>query len=227
MDKQPADVQAMFDTVAPRYDLLNDLASLGQDRRWRRDVLDALAPRPGEVILDLAAGTGTSSLPIAAAGASVVPVDMSQGMVGEGRRRQPQLPFVVADGLALPFADSSFDAATISFGLRNVTDTAAALAELLRVVRPAGTLVICEFSTPTWKPFRVTYRGWLKAAIPGLAKVASSDNPAAYRYLGESILAWPDQEALATLMEEAGWVDIEWRNLTGGVVALHRARRQG
>lgn len=175
-------------------------------------------------ILDLAAGTGTSSVPLNDWGAMVVPVDMSLGMLAEGRRRHPHLPFVAGDALGLPFRDGAFDAVTISFGLRNVADTEAALAELLRVTRPGGLIVVCEFSTPTWAPFRTTYRAFLGSALPGMAKVASA-NPVAYDYLAESILAWPDQAALAQLMHRAGWAEVEHLDLSGGIVALHRARR--
>jgi demethylmenaquinone methyltransferase/2-methoxy-6-polyprenyl-1,4-benzoquinol methylase len=222
--KRRAEVAAMFDGVAPRYDLMNDLASLGQDRAWRARVVEAIDPRPGMRVLDLAAGTGTSSAPFAARGALVVPVDMSLGMLAEGRRRHPQLPFVAGDALALPFGDGVFDAVTISFGLRNVADTSGALTELLRVTRPGGVAVVCEFSTPTWRPFRATYRGFLATALPTVAKLAST-NGEAYDYLAESILAWPDQAALADLMYDAGWDEVEHQNLSGGIVALHRARR--
>ena len=212
----------MFDRVAPRYDLVNDLLSVGQDRRWRAETVAAVAPRPGQRILDLAAGTGTSSRPFADAGAIVVPADLSEGMLTVGKARQPDLTFVNADALALPFANAAFDAVTISFGLRNVEDVPTALAELRRVTRPGGRIVICEFSTPTWKPFRHTYRNYLLRALPKIAG-ATASNPAAYDYLAESILAWPDQSTLAELMFAADWRGVGWKNLSGGVVALHRA----
>lgn len=223
LERRRADVAAMFDHVADRYDLMNDLLSLGQDRAWRAATVAAVAPAPGERILDLAAGTGTSSLPFARAGATVVPADLSFGMLAAGRSKHPGLPFVNADALALPFADDAFDAVTISFGLRNVADTAGALTELLRVTRPGGRLVICEFSTPPWKPFQPVYRGYLRHVLPRVAALASS-NPVAYDYLGESILAWPAQPALAGLMHDAGWQAVSWKNLSAGIVALHRAR---
>jgi demethylmenaquinone methyltransferase/2-methoxy-6-polyprenyl-1,4-benzoquinol methylase len=224
LDKDPTDVTQMFASVAPRYDLMNDLASLGQDRRWRVDVVDALAPQPGEVILDLAAGTGTSSVPISRAGATVISTDLTEDMVRVGRERHPEQVFVVGDAAHLPYEDGCFDAATMSFGLRNVADAAHVLTELHRVVRSGGTLVVCEFSTPTSAVMRAAYRVWLNRGMPVMAQLASSD-VAAYSYLTESILAWPDQEGLAAMMEAAGWEDIQWRNLTGGVVALHRATR--
>jgi demethylmenaquinone methyltransferase/2-methoxy-6-polyprenyl-1,4-benzoquinol methylase len=223
LDKRRGEVAAMFDRVAARYDLANDVLSLGQDRAWRRQVVRAVDPRSGQLILDLAAGTGTSSEPFTAAGATVIPSDLSLGMLQVGKQRRPHLRFVAADALRLPYADGCFDAVTISFGLRNVEDPAAALREMRRVTRRGGTLVVCEFSTPTWPPFRTLYANYLVAAIPRIARLVSS-NPVAYEYLAESIQAWPDQPALAGMIEATGWSKVEWRNLSGGIVALHRAR---
>ena len=214
----------MFDDVAPRYDRTNDLLALGQTRRWRGHVTRAVGALPGDRVLDLAAGTGTSSEPIARGGAFVVACDFSLGMLGEGRRRNPRLSFVAGDGLALPFADESFDAVTISFGLRNLQDRDAGLRELLRVTRPGGRLVVCEFSHPTWGPFRGVYNRYLMGALPAVARKASS-NPDAYEYLAESIRAWPDQADLAGDLLAAGWRHLAWRNLNGGIVAVHRAVR--
>jgi len=225
LDKQPHDVAAMFDGVARRHDLTNDVLSLGLAHTWRRAVVSAVRPQPGERILDLAAGTGTSSTPFADAGAYVVPCDFSLGMLTVGRERQPGLAFTAGDALALPFEDATFDAVTISFGLRNVHDTDAALAELLRVTRPGGRLVVCEFSHPTWGPLRTVYVEYLMRALPGLARAVSSE-PEAYVYLAESIRAWPDQPALASRLLGAGWDGVAWRNLTAGIVALHRATRR-
>ena len=222
LDKQPTDVQGMFDEVARRYDLTNDILSLGQDRRWRRDVIEAVDPQFGERVLDLAAGTGTSSEPFEERGAFVVPCDFSLGMLKVGKQARPHLPFTAGDGTRLPFADDSFDAVTISFGLRNIVDPVARLRELRRVTRPGGRLVVCEFSQPTWSPFRTVYIEYLMKALPSVARAVSS-SPDAYVYLAESIRAWPDQRGLATMLAEAGWVGPEWRNLTGGIVALHRA----
>ena len=222
LDKDPKDVQSMFDHVAARYDLTNDVLSLGQDRYWRREVVRAVAAKPGQRVLDLAAGTGTSSLPFARAGATVVSSDFSLGMLTEGRRRYPQLPFVAGDATTLPFADDSFDAVTISFGLRNVVDVEAALAEMHRVTKPGGRLVVCEFSHPTWAPFRTVYVEYLMRALPPVARRVSSA-PDAYVYLAESIRAWPTQPELAAQIAAAGWTKPAWRNLSGGIVALHRA----
>ncbi|WP_323791540.1 demethylmenaquinone methyltransferase [Nocardioides sp.] len=222
LDKQPTDVQGMFDEVARRYDLTNDILSLGQDRRWRRDVIEAVDPQFGERVLDLAAGTGTSSEPFEERGAFVVPCDFSLGMLKVGKQARPHLPFTAGDGTRLPFADDSFDAVTISFGLRNIVDPVAGLRELRRVTRPGGRLVVCEFSQPTWSPFRTVYIEYLMKALPSVARAVSS-SPDAYVYLAESIRAWPDQRGLAAMLGEAGWLGPEWRNLTGGIVALHRA----
>jgi demethylmenaquinone methyltransferase/2-methoxy-6-polyprenyl-1,4-benzoquinol methylase len=224
LDKEPHDVARMFDAVAQRYDVTNDVISLGQDRRWRKATLAALAAQPGETVLDLAAGTGTSAEPLADAGVRVVPCDLSLGMLGVGKARRPDLPFVAGDALHLPFADASFDAVTMSFGLRNVADTPAALAELLRVTKPGGRLVICEFSRPTWTPFRVVYQNYLMRALPPVARTVSKE-PDAYVYLAESIREWPGQRELGLMVKHAGWEKVAFRNLTGGVVALHRASR--
>ena len=214
----------MFDDVAARYDLTNHLLAMGQTRRWRKEVTKAVGAQPGDRVLDLAAGTGTSSEPIAAGGAFVVACDFSLGMLNVGHQRNPRLSFVAGDGLALPFADESFDAVTISFGLRNLQDRHAGLGELLRVTRPGGRIVVCEFSQPTWAPFREVYTRYLMGALPAVARKTSS-NPDAYAYLAESIRSWPDQAALATDMLESGWRQVAWRNLSGGIVALHRGVR--
>ncbi|MFE6969055.1 demethylmenaquinone methyltransferase [Isoptericola sp. NPDC057653] len=224
LEKKPAEVASMFDGIARRYDLVNDLVSLGQDRRWRRAVVEAVAAVPGEKVLDLAAGTGTSSEPFAADGALVVPSDFSLGMLTVGKARRPDLSFVAGDATRLPFADGAFDAVTISFGLRNVVDTDAALHEMLRVVRPGGRVVVCEFSTPTWAPFRVVYQEYLMRALPVVAGAVTRDR-GSYDYLAESIRAWPDQAALGRRLLAAGWERVSYRNLAGGVVALHRGVR--
>jgi demethylmenaquinone methyltransferase / 2-methoxy-6-polyprenyl-1,4-benzoquinol methylase len=226
LDKQPAEVAAMFDRTAARYDLLNDLMTGGMDRRWRRAVVRAVAARTGERILDLAAGTGTSSVPFARSGALTVACDFSLGMLREGARRQAgvrDLCFTAGDALRLPFGDASFDAVTISFGIRNVSDTGAALAEMLRVTKPGGRLLVCEVSHPPNSVLRRLHELHLSVGLPMMAKVSS--NPDSYHYLAESTAAWHGQEALARLMSQAGWESVRYRNLTFGVVALHHARR--
>jgi len=224
LDKRQRDVATMFDTIAPRYDITNDVMSLGHDWSWRRATVRAVSPRRGETVLDLAAGTGTSTAPYADLGARVVACDLSVGMLRQGRHRRPDLSFVAGDALALPFADASFDAVTISFGLRNVPDVGGALAEMLRVARPGGRLVVCEFSTPPVRVLRSAHELYLRTVLPTLVRaVASIDD--AYEYLVESIQQWPDQEDLAAQIQQAGWRKVAYRNLTGGIAALHRAVR--
>ncbi len=224
LDKLPSDVARMFDAVAARYDLTNDVLSMGQDRLWRRATVQAVGAQPGERVLDIAAGTGTSSEPLADAGVDVVPADFSMGMLQVGKRRRPDLGFTAADALQLPFADASFDAVTMSFGLRNVSDPLSALMEFHRVTRPGGRLVVCEFSQPVNAALRGVYLNYLMRALPAIARRISSDAES-YVYLAESIREWPDQRELTRHLEAAGWEEIAWRNLTGGVVALHRAVR--
>jgi demethylmenaquinone methyltransferase/2-methoxy-6-polyprenyl-1,4-benzoquinol methylase len=220
--KDPAEVAAMFDGVARRYDVMNTLMSFGQDRRWRRITAAELHAIPGERVLDVAAGTGVSTREFTRSGAYVVGCDFSLGMLRSGTGTP--VPLVAGDALRLPFGDRAFDAVTISFGLRNVVDVDAALAEFGRVTRPGGRLLIAEFSAPVWRPFRTVYVEYLMRAIPTLARRVSS-SPDAYEYLADSIRAWPDQEALAGRIAAAGWERVAWRNLTGGIVALHRAHR--
>ncbi|GED98758.1 demethylmenaquinone methyltransferase [Gordonia crocea] len=220
LDKRPDEVASMFDGVAKRYDLTNTVLSFGQDRLWRAATRRALGLRPGDIVLDLAAGTAVSTVELSKSGATAVAADFSLGMLKAGAGRD--VPKVAADALALPFADESFDAATISFGLRNVNDVGVALRELRRVLRPGGRLVICEFSTPTWGPFRTVYLEYLMKALPEVATRVSS-NPTAYVYLAESIREWPDQPALAAKIREAGFRGVHWHNLTGGIAALHSA----
>jgi demethylmenaquinone methyltransferase / 2-methoxy-6-polyprenyl-1,4-benzoquinol methylase len=220
LDKEPHEVAAMFDGVAEHYDRTNSVTSLGLDRHWRAETRRVLDPVPGERVLDLAAGTAVSTVELATSGAWCVAADFSLGMLRRGAERP--VPKVAADALRLPFADAVFDAVTVSFGLRNMNDTAAALAELHRVTKPGGRLVVCEFSTPVFAPFRFVYLNYLMRALPWLANRVSS-NPEAYRYLAESIRVWPAQRPLAEIVESAGWTEVEWLNLTGGIVALHRA----
>jgi demethylmenaquinone methyltransferase / 2-methoxy-6-polyprenyl-1,4-benzoquinol methylase len=232
LDKQPGEVAAMFDAIAGRYDLLNDILSAGQVRAWRRAVARITGARPGEAVLDLAAGTGTSSLTFTATGADCVACDFSLGMLRAGQSRTgngPQegrgrLSYVAGDALRLPFRDSSFDAVTISFGLRNVAGPGAALAEMRRVTRPGGRLVVCEFSTITIAPLDMLYRRYLIHVLPAIAR-RTARNPEAYEYLAESIADWPAQRELAGIIEAAGWTAVRWRDLSLGVVAVHVARR--
>jgi demethylmenaquinone methyltransferase/2-methoxy-6-polyprenyl-1,4-benzoquinol methylase len=282
LDKQPGDVAAMFDAIAGRYDLLNDILSGGQVRLWRRAVARITGASPGQRVLDLAAGTGTSSLRFTAAGADCVACDFSLGMLreglarsardrarlagdqgwgrggrqspptardngryrtgiaggspggsggaepprGEGRAAPPgRLSFVAGDALRLPFRDEAFDAVTISFGLRNVAGPVAALAEMRRVTRPGGRLVVCEFSTIPVAPVDMLYRRYLLNVLPAIAR-RTARNPEAYSYLAESITDWPAQRELAGLISSAGWSAVRWRSLSLGVVAVHVGRRR-
>ncbi|OZE81175.1 bifunctional demethylmenaquinone methyltransferase/2-methoxy-6-polyprenyl-1,4-benzoquinol methylase [Rhodococcus sp. 15-649-1-2] len=222
LEKEPHEVASMFDGVARRYDITNTVLSFGQDRSWRKLTRAALNLKPGEKVLDLAAGTGVSTVELARSGAWCVATDFSKGMLQAGAARP--VPMVAGDAMHLPYADASFDAATISFGLRNVSDFQAGLKEIARVTKPGGRLVICEFSTPTFTPFRTVYMEYLMKMLPAVARAVSS-NPDAYVYLAESIRAWPTQEQLAATIAESGWSGVQWRNLTGGIVALHRAVR--
>ena len=209
----------MFDSVAPTYDRTNDLLSFGQSRVWRSRVKAAVAPQAGQSILDLAAGTGSSSVAFVKPGVRVVASDFSEGMLAEGRKRHPNLEFVFADATNLPFKNDEFHATTISFGLRNVVDVPKALREMYRVTKPGGRLVICEFSKVVL-PLRPLYAFYLKVVMPIVAKLATV-SPDAYDYLGESIAAWPNQDALAELIRDAGFDSVSYKNLTFGIVAIH------
>ncbi|MEE8600908.1 class I SAM-dependent methyltransferase [Euzebya tangerina] len=227
LEKDAALVQDMFDRVAPKYDIANALLSFGQDQHWRRVAVRALAAQPGERILDVATGTGRLAREIQSAGAHPVALDFSWNMLAAGAASEakeglPRLEWLNGDGTALPFADDSFDGATIGFGLRNLPDPRAGLAEFARVVRPGGRMIVLEFSTPTNAALKGLYLDYLVGALPRIAEVVSSD-PSAYRYLAESIIAWPDQRALAGWLVEAGWTSPRWQNLSGGIVALHHA----
>lgn len=226
-EKQAALVQAMFDRVAPRYDVANTVLSLGQDRHWRRVAARAAQVGPEDMVLDVAAGTGALSRELERLGARVVALDFSWNMLHAGARRArgpERITWVNGDGTSLPLPDASVDAVTIGFGLRNLPDPAAGLAEFARVARPGARLVVLEFSCPVWPPLRELYTRYLVGALPNVAKVVTSD-PAAYRYLAESIQQWPDQQALAETITAAGWAGVRWKNLSGGIVAVHQAVR--
>ena len=221
LEKKPYDVAGMFDSIAGRYDVMNNVAALGQVQGWRAAMVESLEISAGDTVLDLAAGTGTSTAAIAAAGARALAADFSIGMMTEGRSRQPHLPFVGADAQQLPFADGVFDAAVISFGVRNVQDPRRGLAEMVRVVRPGGAVVVCEFSTPTNRVFRGVYQKYLMRALPAVAGRLATQSEA-YDYLAESILDWPDQSSLRQWFLDQGLEQVQYRNLSGGIVALHR-----
>ncbi len=220
LNKDPDDVSRMFDGVANRYDFLNDLLSLGRTKAWRRVVTSIIGPKPGIKILDIAAGTGTSTRPLVDAGADVIAVDFSAGMINVGKKRNKDIKFVQGDALNLPFEDNSFDVTTISFGLRNTSNINLALKEALRVTKVGGRIVIAEFSHPSNFLFRKIYLNYLMKVLPIISRKISK-NPEAYVYLAESIRAWPNQEGLASKMRDAGWKSVAWQDLTFGIVAVH------
>jgi len=219
----------MFDGLAGRYDLMNDILSMGQVRLWRQTVKRILGALPGERVLDLAAGTGTSSVTFASAGADCVACDFSLGMLKAGKDRGPKatlgrVAFAAGDAMRLPFKDDSFDAVTISFGLRNVQETKLALEEMYRVTRPGGRLVVCEFSRIAVPALDMLYRRYLTGVLPAIARRVAR-NPIAYEYLAESIADWPAQRELADVIRAAGWSRVKWRDITLGVVAIHVGRK--
>jgi demethylmenaquinone methyltransferase/2-methoxy-6-polyprenyl-1,4-benzoquinol methylase len=220
LSKKPEQVAAMFDEVAPTYDKTNDLLSFGQSRLWRGIVAKAVDPKSGQSVLDMAAGTGSSTAAFARPGVRLVAGDFSEGMIAEGRKRHPEIEFVFADATKLPFKAQEFDATTISFGLRNVVDVEAALSEMFRVTKPGGRIVICEFSKVTNPVLRPFYNFYLRKVLPAFSSLASK-TPEAYAYLSESIDAWPDQRTLAAKIEKAGYEKVTFRNLSFGIVAIH------
>ncbi|MDT3767092.1 bifunctional demethylmenaquinone methyltransferase/2-methoxy-6-polyprenyl-1,4-benzoquinol methylase UbiE [Gleimia hominis] len=222
LDKNPSEVAGMFNKVAKRYDATNAALSFGTVWYWRHELVKTLAPKAGQKVLDLAAGTGRSTASLAKTGADVVGADLSEGMLDVARKTYPDLKFVQANATNLPFEDNAFDAATISFGLRNIVDTRAALKEMARVVRPGGRLLVCEFSHPQNKVFNAAYSTYNRYALPRIARLVSSDD-VAYDYLTESITDWPDQESLKRTIGECGWRNVKYRNLTFGIVAFHTA----
>jgi demethylmenaquinone methyltransferase/2-methoxy-6-polyprenyl-1,4-benzoquinol methylase len=210
----------MFDDVAHRYDFLNDLLSLGRTKAWRRVVTSIIAPKPEMKILDIAAGTGSSSRPLVDKGAEVTALDFSHGMIEQGRKQNKNINFVQGDALKLPFEDDAFDVTTISFGLRNTSNTDKALKEALRVTKDGGRIVVAEFSHPVNPIFKKIYLNYLMKALPIVVKKISK-NPDAYIYLAESIRAWPDQAELASIMRDSGFKSVAWQDLTFGIVAVH------
>ena len=220
LNKDPDDVSKMFDDVAHRYDFLNDLLSLGRTKAWRRVVTSIIAPKPGMKILDIAAGTGSSSRPLVDKGAEVTALDFSQGMIEQGRKQNKNIKFVQGDALKLPFEDNFFDVTTISFGLRNTSNTDKALKEALRVTKDGGRIVVAEFSHPVNPIFKKIYLNYLMRSLPVIVKKISK-NPDAYVYLAESIRAWPDQAELASIMRDSGFKSVAWQDLTFGIVAVH------
>lgn len=209
----------MFDEVAETYDRNNDILSLGQSKLWRKAVRNLINPHSGQRILDLAAGTGTSSMALLGEGVQVVAADFSKGMLEVGKKRHPELEFAFADATKLPFKDKEFDAVTISFGIRNVENVDKALSEMFRVTKPGGVIVVCEFSHPKGL-FGWLYKFYLSRVLPTVAKLVAK-NPDAYSYLGESIEAWPKQMDFASQIENSGFENVGFKNLSLGIVAVH------
>lgn len=225
-DKDAALVQQMFDRVAPRYDLVNTVLSAGQDAHWRRVAARAASVGPGHVALDVATGTGKLARDLADTGARVLAVDFSVAMLaaGSGGPAPASVRWCAGDGTRLPLADASVDAVTIAFGLRNLPDVDAGLAEFARVARPGARLVVLEFSQPTRPLLRRAYHALLRAGVPPVARAVASE-PRAYTYLAESIVAWPGPDHLAARIAAAGWGRVGIKRLVGGAVAVHRAVR--
>lgn len=222
------EVRAMFDRIAPRYDLLNRAMTMGIDGRWREAAASAADLAAGDRALDCCTGTGDLALALerrTTRHGSVVGLDFAPAMVeraqAKARERGVEIDFRVGDMLALPFADDEFDAATVSFGIRNVSDLDTGLAEMARVVRPGGKVVILEITTP--RRLRAFYRLWFDRVVPRLGRILGRDG-AAYSYLPASVRRFPEPPELAARMSAAGLVDIRWRPLAAGIVALHHAR---
>jgi demethylmenaquinone methyltransferase/2-methoxy-6-polyprenyl-1,4-benzoquinol methylase len=227
-------VREVFESVASNYDLMNDLMSLGIHRAWKRDFVATSGVGLGDRVLDLAGGTGDIAVllsRIVGDRGQVVLTDINAAMLGVGRRRLEDrgvvgnLRYALADAERLPFADQRFDAVTIAFGLRNVTDKEAALREMHRVLRPGGRVLILEFSEVRSEPLKLAYDAWSFGVLPLLGRFIANDEDS-YRYLAESIRKHPPQEELAAMMEDAGFADVRYRNLTGGIVAIHSGMRE-
>ena len=217
------DVRRMFDRISPVYDLMNRVMTAGLDRRWRRATVEAVV-RPGDSVLDACCGTGDLAVAAERAGARVTGLDFSPAMLERARRKSPSVEWFEGDVLALPFEDGAFDAATVGFGIRNVADLDAGLAELARVLRPGGRLGCLEITQPrgALRPF---FRIWFDRIVPLLGKVLPGG--AAYAYLPASVRRFPGPEDLAAALERAGFVAVSWRLFGGGIVALHTATREG
>ncbi|MFM1863933.1 MAG: hypothetical protein RLZ26_2455 [Pseudomonadota bacterium] len=227
-DQKAGLVQGVFSRVASKYDVMNDLMSAGVHRLWKDAMMDWLAPRPGQRLIDVAGGTGDIAFRFLARapGASAAVVDLTEPMLAEGRARAEAaamggaLDWVVGDAMALPFADASFDVYTISFGIRNVTRIEAALAEAHRVLRPGGRLMVLEFSRMVSAPLQWAYDRYSFNVIPVMGQIVAGDRES-YQYLVESIRRFPEQEAFAAMIREAGFGQVRYRNLSMGIAALH------
>lgn len=220
-------VRRMFESVAPRYDLLNRVLSMGIDRSWRRRVVEALALEPEHAVLDLCCGTGDLALALAPH-ARTRACDFTWSMLQKARQKAASagisLGLAAADTLRLPFTSDSFDAATVAFGVRNLEDMDAGLREVRRILKPAGVLAILEFSQPIRWWMRLPYRFYLNVILPRVGSYLSHRGDA-YRYLADSIMGFPDPETLVGILEKAGYREVTYERLSGGIVALHLARK--
>ncbi|KXS39664.1 MAG: ubiquinone/menaquinone biosynthesis methyltransferase [Halomonadaceae bacterium T82-2] len=230
VEEKAARVADVFHSVASRYDLMNDLMSLGIHRLWKRLTLERAGVRRGQSVLDIAGGTGDLTLKfsrLVGPSGRVVLADINASMLNVGRDKLldhgvgGNVEYVQANAECLPFADNTFDCITIAFGLRNVTDKDAALASMARVLKPGGRLLVLEFSKPTHQLLSKAYDEYSFRLLPRMGELVANDADS-YRYLAESIRMHPDQETLKGMMERAGLERVEYTNLTGGIVALHR-----
>jgi len=215
-------VEAMFDRIAGVYDLMNSLMTAGLHHRWRRRAVDLARVGPGANVLDVASGTGDLAIELAArvgAGGSVIGSDFSEQMLDRARVKAPQLEWVQANALALPYEDDRFDAVTVGFGARNFSDLDQGLAEMVRVTRPGGRIVVLEITTPTRPPLSTFFRLWFDRLVPLIGRFAG--DPDAYSYLPSSVRRFPDARTLAQRLSEAGLSDVGYLLTAGGIIAIH------
>lgn len=217
-------VRAMFSGIAGRYDLLNHVLSMNIDKRWRKLVRQKLQPildKPDATVLDVACGTGDLSIELQShAKARVIGTDFCRPMLTVAAEKSETIPFIEGDAMNLGFADDSFDAVTIAFGLRNLSNFADGLAELHRILKPGGRLAVLEFSSPIIPGFRQAFNFYFTRILPRIGGAVSGSR-GAYEYLPDSVSKFPDQKRLAALMQETGFDDVEYTNLTGGIAAIH------
>lgn len=223
-------VERMFDAISPKYDLLNRLFSLGVDQGWRRKVIRMVAEEPVDKLLDVATGTADLAIMASKVAKQVTGVDISDGMLAQGRVKvdakglKDRITLQQADSVALPFADGSFDAVTVAFGVRNYEDLSGGLREMLRVLRPGGRLLVLEFSKPQRTPMRQLFRFYFHQVMPLVGRLVSKDS-AAYTYLPQSVDAFPEGQRFLDLLSAAGGQEVKARNLTGGIATIYTTRK--